>query len=50
MADRLFSDARLAALYDLLYPAEQRDDLRFYLPLAISPAQAGTGRRSAVAV
>jgi SAM-dependent methyltransferase len=32
MLDRLYSDARLAALYDRLYPLPQ-DTLEFYLPL-----------------
>ena len=36
MVDRQFSDARLAALYDVLNPDEQRGDLRFYLPLVMS--------------
>lgn len=36
MVDRQFSDARLAALYDVLNPDEQRGDLGFYLPLVMS--------------
>jgi ubiquinone/menaquinone biosynthesis C-methylase UbiE len=38
MADRLFSDAALAALYDALCPREQRADFDFYLPLIMSAA------------
>jgi ubiquinone/menaquinone biosynthesis C-methylase UbiE len=34
MVDRLFSDHRLAALYDLFYP--RRADFEFYLPLVMS--------------
>jgi SAM-dependent methyltransferase len=36
MADRLFSDAGLAALYDLFSPWERRADFAFYLPLVMS--------------
>ncbi|MGS2588433.1 class I SAM-dependent methyltransferase [Streptomyces hebeiensis] len=36
MVDRLFSDARLAALYDLHAPWDDRDDFAFYLPLVMS--------------
>jgi SAM-dependent methyltransferase len=36
--DRLFSDADLAALYDLFCPWEQRGDLDFYLKLVMSSA------------
>lgn len=36
MPDRLFSDADLAALYDVFNPWERRNDLEFYLPLAMS--------------
>lgn len=36
MVDRQFSDARLAALYDVLCPFEPRGDFRFYLPLVMS--------------
>ncbi|MFZ1889431.1 MAG: class I SAM-dependent methyltransferase [Candidatus Binataceae bacterium] len=36
MADRLFSDSSLSALYDLLNPWERRNDLAFYLPLVMS--------------
>jgi SAM-dependent methyltransferase len=36
MVDRLFSDAGLAALYDPMYPREQRADFDFYLPLIMS--------------
>ena len=48
MVDRAFSDAQLAQLYDRLHPPEQRDDLRFYLPLVMSSGAAldvgcGTG-------
>ncbi len=39
MPDRLFSDARLAELYDVLHPAAPRGDFGFYLPL-IMAAQA----------
>lgn len=34
--DRFFSDADLAASYDVLHPPEQRGDFRFYLPLVMS--------------
>jgi SAM-dependent methyltransferase len=36
VVDRLFSDAGLAELYDVLHPWESRDDLGFYLPLVMS--------------
>lgn len=36
MVDRLFSDARLAALYDLMCPWDGRDDFGFYFPLVMS--------------
>ncbi len=36
MTDRLFSDADLAALYDVFNPWERRNDLEFYLPLVMS--------------
>jgi len=36
VVDRQFSDARLAALYDVLCPFEPRGDFRFYLPLVMS--------------
>ena len=36
MVDRAFADPRLAQLYDRLHPPEERDDLRFYLPLVLS--------------
>src|SRR5262245_7978004 len=36
MVDRLFSDAGLAALYDLMWPRQERADFDFYLPLAMS--------------
>lgn len=36
MADRLFSDAGLAALYDLMCPWDGRDDFGFYFPLVMS--------------
>jgi ubiquinone/menaquinone biosynthesis C-methylase UbiE len=36
VVDRGFSDAGLAALYDLLCPWEDRDDLAFYLPMVMS--------------
>src|ERR1700760_2408686 len=32
MADRLFTDAYLATLYDLWHPRSVRDDYDFYLP------------------
>lgn len=38
MPDRLFSDPRLASLYDSFAPSEKRDDFRFYLPLVMSAA------------
>jgi len=48
MVDRLFSDAGLAALYDVWWPQAQRKDLDFYLPLVMSAesvldAGCGTG-------
>lgn len=36
MIERQFSEARLAALYDVFYPPEQRDDFAFYLGLVMS--------------
>jgi SAM-dependent methyltransferase len=36
VVDRLFSDPRLAELYDLLDPWERRGDFAFYLPLVMS--------------
>jgi hypothetical protein len=36
MVDRLFSDAGLAALYDLFCPWGQRGDFDFHLPLGRS--------------
>ena len=36
MVDRLFSDAGLAALYDLFYPWQRGGDFDFYLPLVMS--------------
>lgn len=36
MVDRLFSDADLAALYDVFNSWERRNDLEFYLPLVMS--------------
>ena len=36
MADRLFSDARLAALYDATSPRNERGDFDFYLPMVMS--------------
>lgn len=36
MVDHQFADARLAGLYDLLFPAESRTDFGFYLPLIMS--------------
>jgi SAM-dependent methyltransferase len=36
MVDLLFSDARLAALYDLMCPWDGREDFGFYLPLVMS--------------
>ncbi|MCH7836972.1 MAG: class I SAM-dependent methyltransferase, partial [Chloroflexi bacterium] len=36
MVDRLFSDAGLAALYDVLHPWERRSDFDFYLRLVMS--------------
>lgn len=36
MADRLFSDARLAALYDAFCPRDKRGDFDFYLPMVMS--------------
>jgi SAM-dependent methyltransferase len=36
VVDHQFADAGLAALYDVLHPWEQRDDLEFYLPLVMA--------------
>jgi SAM-dependent methyltransferase len=36
VVDHLFSDARLAALYDVFFPWEARGDFGFYLPLVMS--------------
>jgi SAM-dependent methyltransferase len=36
MVDRLFSDPRLAALYDTLYPHSQSRDLDFYMPMVMA--------------
>ena len=36
MVNHQFSDDRLAALYDLLFPWERRDDFPFYLKLIMS--------------
>jgi SAM-dependent methyltransferase len=36
VVDRLFADASLAALYDLLSPFDRRGDFRFYLPLVMA--------------
>ncbi len=36
MVDRQFCDARLASLYDLFCPWEQRGDFTFYLPMVMS--------------
>lgn len=36
MPDRQFSDSRLAALYDLQHPPEERDDFAFYLPMLMA--------------
>lgn len=36
MADEQFSDFRLAALYDLFCPSDERSDFEFYLPLVMS--------------
>jgi SAM-dependent methyltransferase len=36
VVDRLFADARLAALYDVFCPFEGRGDFCFYLPLVMS--------------
>ena len=35
MVDHLFADSDLAALYDLFCPREEREDLRFYLPIVM---------------
>lgn len=48
MPDRLFSNSKLAALYDLFSPSENRDDFRFYLPMIMTADSAldvgcGTG-------
>lgn len=36
MVERQFTEDRLAALYDVFYPPERRDDFAFYLPLVMS--------------
>ena len=36
MADEEFSDPRLAVLYDLFCPWEDRGDFAFYLPVVMS--------------
>src|SRR5580700_5911442 len=36
MADRLYSDTDLAALYDAWWPRDKRNDVDFYLPLVMS--------------
>ena len=36
MADRLFEDAQLAALYDSMCPRAERWDFDFYLPMVMS--------------
>ncbi|MEX0665507.1 MAG: methyltransferase domain-containing protein [Acidimicrobiia bacterium] len=36
MVDRLFSEPRLAALYDVLCPSNERGDFAFYLPLVMT--------------
>ncbi|ASF06691.1 putative methyltransferase [Nocardia brasiliensis NBRC 14402] len=36
MVDKVFTDTRLAALYDLFSPADGRADFEFYLPLVMS--------------
>lgn len=36
MVDRLFSESRLAALYNVLCPSDERGDFSFYLPLVMS--------------
>jgi len=36
VVDRLFSEPRLAALYDVLCPSDERGDFTFYLPLVMS--------------
>jgi ubiquinone/menaquinone biosynthesis C-methylase UbiE len=36
MVERQFAEDRLAALYDVFFPPERRDDFAFYLPLVMS--------------
>ncbi|CAM4286826.1 class I SAM-dependent methyltransferase [Nocardia ninae] len=36
MVDKVFTDIRLAALYDSFSPEDARDDFRFYLPLVMA--------------
>ncbi len=36
MPDRLFSDSKLAAIYDSFAPPDRRDDFRFYLPMVMA--------------
>lgn len=36
VTERSFTDARLAALYDVFHPPKARDDFAFYLPLIMS--------------
>lgn len=36
MADRLFADTTLAALYDSFCPRERRDDFDFYMPMVMA--------------
>jgi SAM-dependent methyltransferase len=48
MVERQFAENRLAALYDVFYPLDRRDDFAFYLPLVMSAravldAGCGTG-------
>ena len=38
MADRLFADTTLAALYDSFCPRERRDDFDFYMPMVMGAA------------
>ena len=37
MADLLFEDPELAALYDPVCPRDERGDYGFYLPLIMAP-------------